>query len=84
MENQLSRGVSGPVPDPLPSPRKRKRKDILSAGEAVADSKIEKVYFSITFVRCTMRRESKIARMETVIVGIGFNKNSLINIVQAS
>ena len=50
----------------------------------MADSKIEKVYFSITFVRCTMRRESKIVRMETVIVGIGFNKNSLINIVQAS
>ena len=85
MENQLSRGVSGPVPDSLPSPKKKKkRKDILSAGEAVADSKIEKVYFSITFVRCTMRRESKIVRMETVIVGIGFNKNSLINLVQAS
>ena len=84
MENQLSRGVSGPVPDPLPSPKKKKKERHLSAGEAVADSKIEKVYFSITFVRCTMRRESKIVRMETVIVGIGFNKNSLINIVQAS
>ena len=61
--------------------RKRKRKDILGAGEAVADSKIEKVYFSITFVKCAMHRESKIVRMETVVVGIGFNKNSLINIV---
>ena len=84
MENQLSRGVSGPVPDPLPSPKKKKKERHLSAGEAVADSKIEKVYFSITFVRCAMHRESKIVRMETVVVGIGFNKNSLINIVQAS
>ena len=50
----------------------------------MADSKIEKVYFSITFVTCTMHRESKIVRMETVVVGISFNKNSLINIVQAS
>ena len=25
MENQLSRGVSGPVPDPLPSPKKKKK-----------------------------------------------------------
>ena len=37
------------------------------------DSEIEKVYLSITFVSCTMRRESKIARMEAVVVGIGFN-----------
>ena len=43
MENQLSRGVSGPVPDPLPSPKKKKKERHLSAGEAVADSKIEKV-----------------------------------------
>ena len=84
MENQLSRGVSGPVPDPLPSPKKKKKERHLSAGEAVADSKIEKVYFSITFVTFTMHRESKIVRMETVVVGISFNKNSLINIVQAS
>ena len=47
----------------------------------MADSKIENVYFSITFVTCAMHRESKIVRMETVVVGIGFNKNSLINIV---
>ena len=84
MENQLSRGVSGPVSDALPSPKKKKKERHLSAGEAVADSKIEKVYFSITFVTCTMHRESKIVRMETVVVGISFNKNSLINIVQAS
>ena len=84
MENQLSRGVSGPVPDPLPSPKKKKKERHLTAGEAVADSKIEKVYFSITFVTVTMHRESKIVRMETVVVGISFNKNSLINIVQAS
>ena len=82
MENQLSRGVSGPVPDPFPKKKKKERH--LSAGEAVADSKIEKVYFSITFVTGTMHRESKIVRMETVVVGISFNKNSLINIVQAS
>ena len=30
-----------------------------------------------------MRLESKIARVETVSVGIGFNYNSLINIVRA-
>ena len=84
MENQLSRGVSGPVPDPLPSPKKKKKERHLSAGEAVADSKIEKVYFSITFVTVTMHHESKIVRMETVVVGISFNKNSLINIVQTS
>ena len=30
-----------------------------------------------------MRRESKIARVETVSVGIGFNQNSLINIGRA-
>ena len=51
----------------------------------MADYGIEKAYFSITFVTCTMRRESKIARVETVSVGTSFNKNSLlvINIVRA-
>ena len=39
----------------------------------MTDSEIEKVYLSIAFVTCTMRRESKIARMEAVVVGIGFN-----------
>ena len=32
----------------------------------MADSGIEKVHFSITFVTCTMRRESKIVKVETV------------------
>ena len=50
----------------------------------MTDSEIEKIYLSITFVTCTMRRESKIATMEAVVVEIGFNKNSLINIVQAN
>ena len=38
----------------------------------MTDSEIEKVYLSI-LVTCTMRRECKIARMEAVVVGIGFN-----------
>lgn len=32
----------------------------------MADYGIEKAYFSITFVTCTMRRESKIVKVETV------------------
>ena len=38
-----------------------------------ADYRKEKVYFSITFVKCTMCQESKIARVEIVSVGIAFN-----------